>query len=139
MSDLSSNEPELRGPEETTTNMGSQNKTLIAQNCYPSPDRSPFLMPAPAPDASLTEGSEDDDDILPATLAGRKRRLSSSQASQTMTSELTTRQVKRPWYVDHLLRFVSCCFSDPTSLQLAPVLLPRMLVYPPQLRLQKNP
>ena len=75
--------------------VGMQNQPSVAQNCYPSPDHSPSSFPVPALEQSLTDESEDDEDILPPTLAGRKRRLSSSE-SHTSTSEPTTRLMKRP-------------------------------------------
>lgn len=65
-----------------------------AQNSYPS-DHPPSLSSVPALDESLTDESEDDEDTLPPTLAGRKRRLSSSE-SCAARSKSVTRLVKRP-------------------------------------------
>jgi hypothetical protein len=75
-----------------------RNEKLTEQNCYASPDHSPSSS-VPALDESLTDESEGDEDILPPTLAGRKRRFSSSGGAHVPMSESTTRLKKRPRYV----------------------------------------
>ncbi|KAG8219497.1 putative mating-type protein beta [Butyriboletus roseoflavus] len=78
------------------SDVDSQNQTSVAQDCYPSPDHSPSSSLVPALDEPLTDESEGHEVILPPTLAGRKRRLSSSEAAQAPMSESTPRLVKRP-------------------------------------------
>lgn len=79
------------------SDVDSQNQKSVAQACYPSPYHSPSSS-VPALDESLTDESEDDEVILPPTLAGRKRRLSSSEADHAPMSESITRPVKRLRY-----------------------------------------
>lgn len=95
------NEQRCSEPEGTmelskASEVDSRNKKLVEQNYYPSPDHSPSSSVVPALDEPLTDESEGDEDILPPTLAGRKRRLSSSGVgAHVPLSESTTRLKKR--------------------------------------------
>lgn len=100
---VSVNEQRCSEPEGTmelskALEVDPRNKKLVEQNYYPSPDHSPSSS-VPALDDSFTDESEGDEDILPPTLAGRKRRLSSSGGARVPLSESTTRLKKRPRYV----------------------------------------
>ncbi|KAF8545987.1 hypothetical protein OG21DRAFT_1518416 [Imleria badia] len=92
----------------------SQKKKLVAQNCYPSPDHSPSASVPPL-DESLTDESEDDEDILPPTLAGRKRRFSSSEGAHVPVSESTTRLVKRPRPSSSISSLANTCLLSPAT------------------------
>lgn len=83
--------------------VATQRKKPVAQNCYPSPNHSPSSS-MPALDESLTDESEDED-ILPPTTAGRKRRFSFLEGADAPMSESSTRLVKRLRYASLLCVF----------------------------------
>ena len=83
-------------------------KDSMTRICYPSSEPSHSSSPAPSPDDSLTDESEED--TLPPSLAGRKRCLLPSEPAQVAGSRATTRPAKRPRYVVTLVVFA---FADP--------------------------
>ena len=110
VNDRQCSEPEGAMALSKASDVDPRNKKLVEQNCYLSPDHSPSSSSVPALDESLTDESEGDEDILPPTLAGRKRRFSSSEGAHAPMSESTSRLVKRLRHVGLLCIFA---YSNP--------------------------
>lgn len=68
------------------------------RDSYPSPDRSIAASPVPALDDSVTDESEKEVDVAPPTIAGSKRRRSSTESVDQMPST-AGRPIKRLRYV----------------------------------------
>ncbi|KAF8140605.1 C-terminal domain of homeodomain 1-domain-containing protein [Boletus edulis] len=91
------------------SNVDLQNEMLVARNYYPSPDQSPSSSSVPALDEYLTNESEDDDDIVPPTLAGRKRRFSPSEGTHA------TKLAKRPRLSPGVPSSANSCLPSPAT------------------------
>lgn len=107
-----------------------QNKKLVAQCHYSSPDCSYSSSPVPPLVESLTdESEEEDEEVFPPILAGRKRRLSCSEPAHATTSTPSTKRRKYMRYVGSPFHFAlpnASVHPAPLVVQLTPAYHPQI-------------